>query len=253
MNKLLEKIYVKSELQFALIWIAIYCVAESLANQLSELVGINSSVTFLVNIILTLALLSWIKRRGLFEKYGLCRTTLPASRFAWYIPLGLVISHSLWNGVAVNMPIIDTICYIGSMICVGFLEEVIFRGFLFKALEKDNVKSAIIISSVTFGLGHLLNLVNGSGMELVTNLCQVVGAVTIGFLFVILFYRGGSLWPCIITHAANNAIGVFANESTLTTEKRILISAINAVIVIGYSFILIKTLPKTETQRIDLK
>ena len=51
------------------------------------------------------------------------------------------------------------------MLCVGFAEEVIFRGFLFRAMEKDNVKTAIIGSSVTFGLGHVLNLVNGSGMR----------------------------------------------------------------------------------------
>ena len=43
------------------------------------------------------------------------------------------------------------------MLCVGFMEEVIFRGLLFKAIAKDNAKMAIVISSVTFGLGHVLN------------------------------------------------------------------------------------------------
>ena len=90
------------------------------------------------------------------------------------------------------------------MLCVGFVEEVIFRGFLFKAIARDNETLAIIISSVTFGLGHLLNLVNGSGAELVEDLFQVTGAIVIGFLFVILFDRGGSLLPCIITHAVIN-------------------------------------------------
>ena len=69
------------------------------------------------------------------------------------------------------------VCHIILMLCVGFIEEVIFRGFLFKAIAKDNVKTAIIISSVTFGVGHLVNLVNGSGMELVANLFQIVGYV----------------------------------------------------------------------------
>ena len=34
---------------------------------------------------------------------------------------------------------------------LGVVEEIIFRGLLFKAIDKDNVKEAIIISAVTFG------------------------------------------------------------------------------------------------------
>lgn len=108
------------------------------------------------------------------------------------------------------------------MLCVGFVEEVIFRGFLFRAIAKDNVKTAIVISSVTFGLGHLINLVNGSGMDLTENLFQIIGAIALGFLFVILSYRGGSLLPCIITHSTINITSVFANETGLTVEKRII-------------------------------
>lgn len=132
------------------------------------------------------------------------------------------------------------------MLGVGFVEEILFRGFLFKALEKDNVKTAIIVSSVTFGLGHLVNLINSNGMDLVTNLCQVVGAIALGFLFVTIFYRGGSLLPCILTHAAIDVASCFANEVGLTPEKRILFSLSRAIIVIIYTLILLKTLPKKE-------
>ncbi len=48
---------------------------------------------------------------------------------------------------------------------------------------QDNVRSAVLVSSVTFGLGHLLNLVNGSGAGLAENLFQVTGAIAIGFCF----------------------------------------------------------------------
>ena len=80
-----------------------------------------------------------------------------------------------------------------TALCVGFLEEVIFRGLLLMSIARKNVKSAIIISSVTFGVGHIINLFNGSGMDLVTNLCQIVFAIAVGFLLVTIFYRGGSL------------------------------------------------------------
>ena len=245
MNHRLTKLYEKSELTFALVWIGIYCIANSLANPISAAVGIDSSAALVFNLILTIVLCVWMKNKGVSEYYGLCRGKVSASRFLWYIPLILFVSHNLWFGFAANLPAADTVCYILSMFCVGFLEEVIFRGFLFKALAGENVKTAVFISSVTFGLGHILNLFNGSGMELTSNICQVVGAVACGFLFVIMFWRGGSLIPCIIAHAVNNAVSVFANEAALTAERRILLSVINIVIVSGYALILLKTLPGT--------
>jgi len=244
MSKWFDVMHKKNELTFALIWIGIYCLANSLANPLSDLIGIHSSATFLVNGILTAAMCIWIGRKGLMAYYGLCRSDVPAAKFLWYLPLVLFVSTNLWLGVAINLPAVDTVCYILSMLCVGFLEEVIFRGFLFKALAKENVKTAIIISSVTFGVGHILNLFNGSGMELVDNLCQVVGAIACGFLFVIIFHRGGSLIPCIAAHGINNAVSVFANEAVLTAQTQLLLSAAIMVIVVTYALVLCKTLPK---------
>lgn len=246
MRKWLNNLYKNSELCFALVWIGIYCVANSIANPISEAIGINSSAALIINLALSVTLFMWISKEGLTKYYGLCRANAPAGRFLWYIPLLLFMSRNLWFGFVVNYPAADTVCYILNMLCVGFLEEVIFRGFLFKALAKDNVKMAIIVSSITFGLGHILNLFNGSGMDLIANLCQIVGAVACGFLFVIIFYRGGSLISCVIAHAIHNAVSVFANEAGLTVEKELLTSSINAVFVVVYTFILCITLPKRQ-------
>jgi membrane protease YdiL (CAAX protease family) len=132
------------------------------------------------------------------------------------------------------------------MLCVGFLEEVIFRGFLFRAMEKDGVRSAIIVSSVTFGIGHIVNLINGSGATLIPNLCQVVSAIAIGFLFVIIFYRGKSLIPCVLAHQFINVSSFFANESAIDNTTRIIQSVIICFIAIGYAAILLKILPEKE-------
>ena len=248
MKKWLNRLYEKNELSFALVWIVIYCAANSFANPISEAIGIDSSAALLFNAIFTIVLFMWIKEKGLMQYYGLCSTDVSAGKFLWYVPLILFMSRNLWLGFAVNLPAVDTVCYILSMLCVGFLEEVIFRGFLFRALAKENVNQAIIITSVTFGLGHILNLFNGSGMDLIANICQVIGAISCGFLFVIIFYRGGSLIPCIIAHSVNNAVSVFANEAEFTVEKRLLLSVVNMVIVIAYALILCRTLPKDKNK-----
>ena len=96
------------------------------------------------------------------------------------------------------------------MLNIGFIEEIIFRGFLFRMMAKSNLRSAVIVSALTFGVGHIVNLLNGA--ELIPTLLQIAYAVSIGFLFVVLFHKSGSLIPCIVTHSLVNALSVFNAE-----------------------------------------
>ncbi|MDE6739899.1 MAG: CPBP family intramembrane metalloprotease, partial [Lachnospiraceae bacterium] len=237
----MNKLYEKSELKFTIACIVIYCVLQSLANPLNELIGIEYSASAIFCFLQAVIVFCFIQKNGLFEQYGLCKPSVPAARFLYYIPLVILASGNLWFGISVNYSLSGIVCRIACMLCVGFLEEVIFRGFLFKALAKDNIKTAIIISSVTFGVGHLVNLVNGSGMELADNLCQITFAIAVGFLFVILFYRGGSLLPCIITHSAINTISTFANGTDVTLEMHMVHILIMITITVAYTLILTKT------------
>ena len=244
----MKKIYEKSELRFAIIWIIIYCVLQSLANSINEVIGIDFSASAVLCIIQAVILFLFIWKNSLLERYGLCRSSVPARRFLYYVPLIILATGNLWNGVALNDSLAGIVCRIIGMLCVGFIEEVIFRGFLFKAMAKNNLKSAIIVSSVTFGIGHLINLFNGSGMDLVNNLCQIMFAIAVGFLFVTIFYRSGSLLPCIITHSAINTLSTFANEAGFTVEKQMIHVFVMIVLTVAYTLILTKTLPKNQPQ-----
>ncbi len=239
-----NKLYEKSELNFSLILIGIYCLLNSLANPITEIIEIDSLAAFIFNLFLSALIFLWIKKRGLCKYYGLCKPTVKANRFFWYIPLIIFMSSNLWLGVKFNLGLLGSSFYILNMLFVGFLEEIIFRGFLFKAIAKDNLKLGLVISSVTFGLGHILNLFNGSGMNLVSNICQIIGAVFVGFLFVVIFLKSSSIIPCIITHSVNNAVSVFANETAFSDKNQILVWAINIIIVGLYSLILCKNEPK---------
>ena len=242
----MKKLYEKNELIFAIVWIVIYCVLQSLANPLGKAIGIEYVASAAFCILQSIVLFSFIRRNDLLKKYGLCKSPVPVRRFLFYVPLVILASGNLWNGVAINYTAAETVCRIVCMLCVGFLEEVIFRGLLFMAIAKDNVKSAIVISSVTFGIGHIINLLNGSGMNLVNNLCQIVFAIAVGFLLVTIFYRGGSLIPCILVHSAINTLSTFANDANLTTEMQLLHLGILIVITVVYTLILTKTLPKND-------
>ncbi len=240
----MKKLYEKNELNFAIACIAVYCVMQSLANPLNEAIGVDYSASAAFCIIQAIVIFAFIRKNGLLRRYGLCVSSVPARRFLYYVPLLILASGNLWNGAAVNYSTAETACRVACMLCVGFLEEVIFRGFLFVAIAKNNTRSAIIISSVTFGVGHLINLFNGSGMSLVSNLCQICFAVAIGFLLVTIFYRGGSLIPCITVHSAINTLSTFANDAGSTAEKQLLHLLILILITVAYNLILMRTLPK---------
>ena len=241
----MKKLYEKNELTFAIVWIVVYCVLQSFANPLNEMIGIAYSASAVFCILQAIVLFTFIRKNNLLRRYGLCKSPVPARRFLFYLPLVILASGNLWNGVALNYSPVEVACHIVCMLFVGFLEEVIFRGLLFVAIAKNNIRSAVIISSVTFGIGHIINLFNGSGMNLVNNLCQIIFAIAVGFLLVTIFYRGKSLLPCIIVHSAINILSTFANDTELTVEMHLLHIVILIVVTVAYTLVLTKTLPKS--------
>ena len=229
-----KKLYEKSEIWFAIAWIVAYVVLASAGDNISAHLGCRKIVTLPILLAMSAGLYLFVRKNGLTEKYGLCSPKLPAAKMLYYIPLLLLLTANLWYGVAMNMSPLETVLYVLSMFCVGFLEEMIFRGLLFKAMEKNGVRSAIIVSSVTFGIGHIVNLFNGSGAELLPNLLQVVYAIAIGFAFVMIYCRTKSLLPCILTHSVFNGLSAFANEAAMTTQREILSGVLLGVIAGGY-------------------
>ena len=238
---MMKKLYEKSELGFALVWIGIYCVGMSVFDEISRSIGVESSATAVFAVIVSLFLFFWLKKNGKLERFGLCKPTASVKAFLFYIPLLVITSKNLWGGVAMHYDAAGTVCFIVKMLCVGFLEELIFRGFLFKAMSRDSIKWAVVVSSVTFGLGHIINLINGSGMGLAENLAQIFFAVLIGFLYVIIFWRGGSLWPCVISHGVFNSLSAFSGEGEGMIQLVIL-----CILTVAYAMVLLKTLPKAK-------
>jgi len=221
MAKIMRKFYDKNELVFSIIWIIAYCVLASMGDNLSDALGISKVITLPILLVLSVILFLFIKRNNLAEKYGFCKANVAASKMLFYIPIIILLTANMWHGFRVNMSPLETFLYILSMLCVGFLEELIFRGLLFNAMLPTGKNSAIIVSSVTFGIGHIINLINGSGAELLPNLLQVIYAIAVGFMFVMIYYKTKSLIPCIITHGVFNALSAFANEAGLTSKEQI--------------------------------
>lgn len=204
------KFYEKHESVIVFSLIIIYLVINTICL---NLFGNTSFETAIINFVLSGFILSFIYKNNLKEKYGLIKIQ-NSKDFLYFIPLLAIVSVNLWNGINIQNSTQEIIAYILTMIGVGFLEEIIFRGFLFRMMEKDNLKAAIIVNALTFGVGHIINLLNGA--DLIPTLIQICYATAIGYLFVMIFYKGKSLLPCIIAHCTVNSLSIFNIDNTLS-------------------------------------
>jgi len=235
----MNKIYKKNEVTFAIISIVIYVVGTSVAEAIAVNMGIVKLSPMIFHVAFTVILLAWLKKNELFKKYGLTFPKYKPGRAWFYIPLILIGLSSIYFGVTLKYSVPETVFYVISMLCVGFLEEIIFRGFLFVGMAQENVRTAIVVSSVTFGIGHIVNLL--IGQNFLETMLQMVFAVAVGFALVTLFYKGESLIPCIVFHGINNALSAVSDEKASlrvfgTVEKELWITvSVAIVIAIVYS------------------
>lgn len=242
----MEKLYNKNEILFAILLILIYVLGASFSSSISNFIGIKDIVNVPFFLIYSIVLFLWIKKYKRNDYYGLIKPKVKSSKLLFYIPLIILCSCNIWFGIHINMNWYESLIYIFNMLFVGFLEELIFRGFLFKAMEKDNLKVAIIVSSLTFGIGHIINLFNGNAINLITNIAQIVSAIAFGFLFVIIFLKTKSIIPCILTHSFINMLSVFSYDTTLSI-------VITSLILIFLTSLYAFYISKIDTDKEDLK
>ena len=231
----MRKLYEKDEIMFAVLWILVYCFA---LNPIRGNLGDESIWMTIVLLVIAALATVFIKKNRLEKKYGLTGWPRNTKRYLFFIPMWILATGNLWGGFGIAYDGMGQVFAVVSMILVGYVEEVIFRGFLFKALiSKNGIKPAIIISSVTFGLGHIINILSGhASLETVI---QVFFAIGWGFIFTIVFYKCQSLIPCIIAHSLIDVFSLFVNETHNDMTGRIYMG-VTILVAIVYGIYLAK-------------
>ena len=240
----MNKLYKKNELTFAILWIVLYVVLFSVAENVSGDLGIPKVINVPLGLVMTAVLAGWTARSGLREKYGLVKPEAPDTANLFYLPLVVIATVNLWLGAQMKLSPLETALHIVSMLCVGFLEEMIFRGLLFKAISKEHLTRGVIISSVTFGIGHIVNLLNGA--DFVPTMLQICYAVALGYLFTMIFLKTGSLVPCIVTHGVINSLSAFAPERS--NAQLGVISVILVAVALAYAWWIVRAHKVSEAQ-----
>ena len=127
----MTKLYQKSEITFAILWIVAYVVLSSYADQLSLSICIVKSVTAVLQIVMSLILFFWIRSNDLSEKYGFCSPKVPAKQFMYYLPLVIIASTAFWGGIGSQYGFPDALMYVISMCCVYQLTDIDTKPYIF--------------------------------------------------------------------------------------------------------------------------
>jgi membrane protease YdiL (CAAX protease family) len=146
---------------------------------------------------------------GVVRAWGFRR---PTKAFFWTIPLGLfaVYAASLLHDKVVRpeqQQIMSdfphstggTVAFVVYAVAMApFLEEIFFRGFLFRGFAKSwGWVWGAVVSATVFSLAHL-------------QLSIFVPLFALGFVLAWVYKRTGSLWTSIALHAVFNSIAMIA-------------------------------------------
>jgi len=226
----MKKLYGKNELRFALLWIGIYC---AISIPLRGVWGDGSLAMLAGLACIAAGIGAFVKKNGLEEKYGLTKWVGKARDYLFFLPALVLMTGNLWGGVGLAYEGPAQVYAVLSMLLIGFIEEMIFRGFLFRALlQRDSAPVAVTISAVTFGIGHMLNLLAGQGGW--ETLLQVFFAVAWGYLFTFLFYKSGSLWVCIAVHGLVDAASQFAAPANASDNTYVIVTIVVSIVYCFY-------------------
>jgi hypothetical protein len=230
MTKLIEK----KPVLFAVIWILFYVALVSIGDQLSKALEVEHLVTSIFLIILAFGLYTMHKNIGQLNLKSVPMKSLRS--YIYYLPLILLACIQFFAGIDPTLSAQKIAIIVLLMIGTGFVEEVLFRGLLFNAiLGKFGMKRAVIVSGVTFGLGHIVNLLNGySSIE---QIGQIIVAVAIGIVLALLVALTNNLWPGIIFHILFNISGSVVLQDT--GNQMILLVAILAI-TLPYGYMIYK-------------
>ena len=207
----MKQLYEKKEILFAVLWIVAYCVV---LGTIRGNFGDDSIAMLIALLVFTAGIITFVKTNHLEEKYGLAGWPKDMKRYLFFIPMWILATGNIWGGFSLSYHGVSLVIAALSMTLVGFVEEMIFRGFLFKAmLSKDKTTVAIIVSAVTFGVGHIVNLFTGQASF--ETVMQVIFAISWGFILTMVCYKSGSIIPCIIAHSVIDVLSLFGAENVI--------------------------------------
>lgn len=221
------------------IGVAVLCTFfTALGSAIAEITEVEEAAAYLimaggVAVSALLGLLIMKRSGNAMRQYGFRLPERNGIGQVWmYVPLLLLeLAPILIYGFHFNkQPIVYAVLLLFTLL-VGLNEEMYFRGLVFGYLNRISTKTAIIGSSVIFGVLHAVTALNGKNMGLV--LLQVGFAFLAGVVLVQIVVLTKSLWPGILWHIVHNFLS-FSTEDVFD-EKAIIVVSIQVFLLLVYA------------------
>jgi len=96
-----------------------------------------------------------------------------------------------------------------AVFCIGIstavTEELWFRGYIMKLVEKSSGKTiSIIVPAIIFSILHIINIrVEYNTLDV---LLLIINGTIVGIMFALIVYKSNSIWPAIIIHIIWNSV-----------------------------------------------
>lgn len=169
----------------------------SRAGQQSDLVeGLQSGIR--VNVVV--AMLFGLACIGFWKIWRETGFTGTAANSAWWllvVPVALIIIFASFGLTQGNLATAAVVTILVNSLFVGINEEVMLRGLVFSGTaNRFSFLNACIITTVVFGLIHMLNFFSTGEIKIV----QAIATMFVGLILLAIRVGMGSIIPAIIIH-----------------------------------------------------
>jgi len=158
---------------------------------------------FVFGIYLVLGNMSQVK----FHKEGIGKAFLLGFPFIVVGLYNFIISYISFGESSFPLPSIQKLVYYSLiMLCIGLFEEILCRGVILNNMlkkwgnTKKGILRVVIISSLIFGLGHVINLIIFPTL-IIRTISQILYASLHGILYASIYLRTKNIWALILLHA----------------------------------------------------
>jgi len=176
-----------------------------------------NAVSFLVDFgVLVICLGKYLRASfARFLEYGLSNLTTLLAGYGIYWGLTILMNMTLFlilpelpspnNDAVIEMAVLEFWpMFVVAVLLAPVVEEIIFRGAIFAPLRRVNRLLAYAVSSLAFGLWHVIQFLffEFSPLLFLTMLLYIPAGIALAWVY----ERSGSIWTPIALHALINAV-----------------------------------------------
>ena len=172
-----------------------------------------------------------------------------AKRMLYFVPLLLIAFSPFAAGINLNGGAAFILANLFLTLGIGMAEEIFFRGIICGLWLKHGTIKAMIISSVLFGLSHILNIAGGA--ELFETILQICFALVYGMILALIFAEGRSLLPCVLLHALHDFCSFISGDGSAQFE--IILGAVQFIVLLAYFIYLLRMASRKSERKQAMK